>query len=106
VNFVASILRKGACAKLASLRAISVLPTPVGPIIIMFLGVTSSCNSGAKLLAAPSVAQSDRNGALRFALTDYVFVQLRHYLTRSQYFRRYGFLLFFSSSHAEPRCDL
>src|SRR5215813_13672562 len=32
---------KGASASLASRRAISVLPTPVGPIIRMFLGVIS-----------------------------------------------------------------
>src|SRR5688572_11319259 len=31
----------GACASLASRRAISVLPTPVGPIIKMFFGVIS-----------------------------------------------------------------
>src|SRR5687767_11633908 len=35
----------GAPAKLASRRAISVLPTPVGPIIRIFLGITSSRNS-------------------------------------------------------------
>jgi hypothetical protein len=39
---VASTLRKGASASRANLRAISVLPTPVGPIIRMFLGSTSS----------------------------------------------------------------
>jgi hypothetical protein len=33
---------KGAFASLASRRAISVLPTPVGPIIRMFFGNTSS----------------------------------------------------------------
>src|SRR3546814_5907601 len=36
---------KGACASLARRRAISVLPTPVGPIIRMFLGSTSSRRS-------------------------------------------------------------
>lgn len=42
VNFVASTLMKGAPIILAIRRAISVLPTPVGPIIRMFLGVISS----------------------------------------------------------------
>src|SRR2546423_5720398 len=42
VNLVASTLRKGAPASLASRREISVLPTPVGPIIKMFFGSTSS----------------------------------------------------------------
>ncbi len=43
VNFVASTLRKGALASFARRRAISVLPTPVGPIMRMFFGVTSAC---------------------------------------------------------------
>ena len=42
VNLVASTLRNGAWASFASRRAISVLPTPVGPIIRMFLGATSA----------------------------------------------------------------
>ncbi|MEN2840875.1 hypothetical protein HPFOLIGI_03124 [Mannheimia haemolytica] len=41
VNLVASTLIKGALASFAKRRAISVLPTPVGPIIKIFLGVTS-----------------------------------------------------------------
>src|SRR5262252_5786110 len=41
VNFVASTLMNGASASRASRRAISVLPTPVGPIMRMFLGVIS-----------------------------------------------------------------
>src|ERR1051325_4190428 len=36
---------KGDCARPAGRRAISVLPTPVGPIIRMFFGVTSSAMS-------------------------------------------------------------
>jgi hypothetical protein len=35
---------KGAPASFARRREISVLPTPVGPIIRMFLGITSSRN--------------------------------------------------------------
>src|ERR1700712_2537567 len=42
VNLVASTLMKGAPASFASRRAISVLPTPVGPIIRIFFGSTSS----------------------------------------------------------------
>ncbi len=45
VNFDASILRKGAWTSFASLRAISVFPTPVGPIMMMFFGMTSSRRS-------------------------------------------------------------
>ena len=46
VNLVASTLTNGAAASRASRRAISVLPTPVGPIIRMFLGMISSRRSG------------------------------------------------------------
>src|ERR1043165_5156164 len=38
----------GDCASRASRRAISVLPTPVGPIMRMFFGATSSARSGVK----------------------------------------------------------
>ncbi len=41
MNFVASTLMKGDEVSLARRRAISVLPTPVGPIMRMFLGRTS-----------------------------------------------------------------
>ena len=50
VYLVASTFIKGALTSLASLLAISVLPTPVGPFIIMFLGVTSSIISSGSLL--------------------------------------------------------
>ena len=45
VNLVASTLIKGAFANLARRLDISVLPTPVGPIINIFFGYTSSFNS-------------------------------------------------------------
>ena len=45
VNFDASTLRNGDCASRASRRAISVFPTPVGPIIRMFFGAISSAMS-------------------------------------------------------------
>src|SRR6476659_5112682 len=41
---------KGALASLARRRAISVLPTPAGPIIRMFLGITSSRNGPSRCL--------------------------------------------------------
>ncbi len=39
---------KGAWESLASRRAISVFPTPVGPIMMMFLGATSSRSSAGR----------------------------------------------------------
>ena len=46
VYLEASTLRNGAWASFARRRAISVFPTPVGPIMMMFLGATSSLSSG------------------------------------------------------------
>src|SRR6202020_397382 len=46
----ASTLMNGALARRASRRAISVLPTPVGPIIRMFFGVISGRRFGATWL--------------------------------------------------------
>ena len=45
MNFEASTFTNGAAASFASRRAISVLPTPVGPIIRMFFGWISSRRS-------------------------------------------------------------
>mmetsp|Transcript_32207 Transcript_32207/g.78859 ORF Transcript_32207/g.78859 Transcript_32207/m.78859 type:complete len:299 (+) Transcript_32207:502-1398(+) len=45
VNLVASTLRNGASTSVAMRRAISVLPTPVGPIMRMFFGIISSLRS-------------------------------------------------------------
>ena len=47
MNFEASTFTKGAPARRASRRAISVLPTPVGPIMTMFFGRMSSRSSAA-----------------------------------------------------------
>src|SRR3989442_15550242 len=48
VNFDASTLRKGAPARRARRRAISVFPTPVGPIMMMLFGrISSRISSGA-----------------------------------------------------------
>ena len=65
----------GALASLASRRAISVLPTPVGPIIRMFLGITSSRRGPVELLAPPAVAQCDGDRALGVILADDVAVE-------------------------------
>ena len=46
MNFDASTFMKGEFASFANRRAISVLPTPVGPIMMMFLGMISSASSG------------------------------------------------------------
>src|SRR5262249_51130980 len=63
VNLVASTLMNGAPASLARRREISVLPTPVGPIIRMFFGSTSSrsfsssCNRRHRLRSATATAR-------------------------------------------------
>ena len=46
VNLLASTFRKGELVSFARRRAISVLPTPVGPIMMMFFGMMSSARSG------------------------------------------------------------
>ena len=78
----------GALASLASRRAISVLPTPVGPIIRMFLGVISLAQRLVDLLAAPAVAQRDRDGALGVGLADDVLVEFGDDLLRASCDRR------------------
>src|SRR3954471_17015007 len=66
VNFVASTLMNGASASLARRRAISVLPTPVGPIIRMFFGVISwrrgsaTCSRRQRLRSAIATARFAR----------------------------------------------
>jgi hypothetical protein len=63
VKRVASTLTNGALASVASRRAISVLPTPVGPIIRMFFGITSlrssssSCARRQRLRSAIATAR-------------------------------------------------
>ena len=52
------------------------MPQPVGPIIRMFLGSTSSRIGPVELLAAPAVAQRDGDGALGVVLADDVAVEL------------------------------
>ena len=61
---------KGAPASLASRRAISVLPTPVGPIMRIFLGSTSSRKAFSELQPPPSISQGDGDRAFGVALAD------------------------------------
>ena len=76
MNFVASTLMKGAPASLARRREISVLPTPVGPIIRMFFGQNLLAQLVVELLAAPAVAERNGDRALGVALADDVAVEL------------------------------
>ncbi len=61
---------KGASARHARRRAISVLPTPVGPIIRMFSVFIIAAHRLGHLLAAPAVAQRDGHSALGTVLAD------------------------------------
>ena len=74
----------GDCASRARRRAISVLPTPVGPIIRMFFGTMSSAMLGRELLPAHAVAQRDGDRALGVLLADDVLVELDDDLARRQ----------------------
>jgi hypothetical protein len=55
VNFDASTLTKGAAASLASRRAISVFPTPVGPIMMMLLGTISAMATAFLAASCPTM---------------------------------------------------
>ena len=74
----------GAPVSLARRRAISVLPTPVGPIIRMFLGAIFAAHLGRQLLPAPAIAHGDGHGPLGVVLADDVVVELGHDLPRRQ----------------------
>jgi hypothetical protein len=67
---------KGAPASRARRRAISVLPTPVGPDHEDVLGRDLGRRLLVDLLAAPAVAQRDGHGALGVLLADDVAVEL------------------------------
>ena len=84
MNFDASTFTNGASTRRAIRRAISVLPTPVGPIIRMFFGVISRATSGGELLPAPPLAQRDGDGPLRLRLADDVPVELGDDLPRRE----------------------
>ena len=64
VNLEASTFRNGELASFASRRAISVLPTPVGPDHDDVLRHHFFGHFGRKLLAADAVSKRDRDGAL------------------------------------------
>ena len=81
---VASTLTNGAPTSLASRRAISVLPTPVGPIRRMFLGVTCAAQLLGQLPPPPAIPQGDRHGPLGLGLADDVAVELGDDLARGQ----------------------
>ena len=81
VNFEASTLRNGELDMRARRRAISVLPTPVEPIMMMFLGITSTAISG-PVLPSHAIAQGNGDGSFRVTLTDNVLIKLGHDLTR------------------------
>ena len=94
---------KGAWASFASRRAISVLPTPVGPIIRMFLGRHLLAQLGAELLAAPAVAQRHRDGALGVGLADDVAVELGDDLARGEGLGISSFLVTFRAALIEAQ---
>ena len=65
----------GAFASFARRRDISVLPTPVGPIIRMFFGVISLRSGSSTCTRRQRLRERDRDGALGFVLADDVLVQ-------------------------------
>ena len=67
----------GAPASLARRRAISVFPTPVGPMRMMLFGRDLFADRLGRALPAPPVAQRDRDGLLRVGLADDVAIELR-----------------------------
>ena len=76
--------RTAPCASLARRRAISVLPTPVGPIMMMFFGAISSRSSAGTLLPAPAIAERDRRPRASPCLADDVAVELADDLARRE----------------------
>ena len=84
MNFDASTLMNGAPASFARRRAISVFPTPVGPMRMMLFGEISSRIAFGRALAAPPIAQRDGDGLLRVGLADDVAIELGDDLTRRE----------------------
>ena len=68
---------KGAWASLARRRAISVLPTPVGPIMMMFLGAISSRSSSGTCWRRQRLRSAMATARLASRLPDDVAVELR-----------------------------
>ena len=84
VNFDASTLTNGAPASFANRRAISVLPTPVGPIRMMLLGEISSRIASGARWRRHRLRSAIATDFLRFALSDDVAIELRHDLAWRQ----------------------
>ena len=80
-------------ASLASRRAISVLPTPVGPDHDDVLGDDFFGQLGRELLAAHAIAQGDGDGALGLVLSDDIFVEFGDDFARRQFVERDAVLL-------------
>ena len=70
---------------LANRRAISVLPTPVGPIIMMFLGADFLPHFRRDLLPPPAVADGHGHGPLGRVLAHDVPVQFLDDFPRGQF---------------------
>ena len=76
MNLEASTFTKGAPASRASRRAISVLPTPVGPIMMMFFGRISSRRSAATCCRRQRLRSAMATARFARALPDDVAVEL------------------------------
>jgi hypothetical protein len=84
VNFDASTLRNGDDERRASRRAISVFPTPVVPIMMMFFGMTSAARSGGSFCRRTRFRSAIATRAFRRDLAHDVFVELGDDLPRGQ----------------------
>ena len=95
MNFEASTFRNGELVSFASRRAISVLPTPVGPIMMMFLGMISSASSGESFCRRMRLRSAMATARLAGMLADDILVQLgddlarRHLIERDVFFSRF-----------------
>ena len=87
-------MRKGELVSLARRRAISVLPTPVGPIMMMFLGMMSSARSGGSFWRRWRLRRAMATARLAALLADDVLVELGDDFARRQLVERE--VLFFS----------
>ena len=83
MNLEASTFTNGLPERRARRRAISVLPTPVGPIMRMFLGVTSAATSGGRRWRRMRLRSAIATARLAARLAHHVAVQLGHDLARA-----------------------
>ena len=84
MNFEASTFRKGLPLRRARRRAISVFPTPVGPIMRMFFGVTSAATSGGRRCRRMRLRRAMATAFLAARLADDEAVELGHDLARGE----------------------